>query len=279
MRKGLKTLISIGFVGIVCMFFGACSTQPAEKTEGTAQYSLVEEKGNHYIIFDNASSLPEDSSNLAVAPSITFKTVKEFHNSVTKNLLTEEQKKEMTRFKKDEQGRILSCDFDNLYTPTTPDASSSRVIWYGSYYYFTASWEDGRSAKVQNFEQSDFEKKYQEDYVNIYKNPLITVSSTEIIEGNKEVTYYSTNAGEFKDFRYSLSSEGKTIYVHKLYRLKLNHNLATPSDIVPASISLFCTEEDRYYTVKLHGLKEDPTDEWLLQFGLTKYVENDHVEK
>jgi len=48
---------------------------------------------------------------------------------------------------------------------------------------------------------------------------------------------------------------------------------------VPSNIALYCTSDEGFCYVSLYNFTNDPTDEWLMNFGLQKYVDNGYAVK
>ena len=106
-----------------------------------------------------------------------------------------------------------------------------------------------------------------------FERKNINVTATEHLDGNKDVTYYSTSFGKFKRVRYTLNDNGRSLIVDREYRLQINHDFLEASKDIPSAIEIYCVEGDLRYYIGLTGFVEDPTDAWLLQFGMEKFDE------
>lgn len=81
------------------------------------------------------------------------------------------------------------------------------------------------------------------------------------------------------NLRYSLTVGEKVIVVDKTFRLQMNNSDIVTSSTVPSNIALYCTSDEGFCYVSLYDFTNDPTDEWLMNFGLQKYVDNGYAVK
>ncbi|MBR6682594.1 MAG: hypothetical protein IKL40_06390 [Clostridia bacterium] len=289
MKRKIYNVICFVICLIMCLMTLACSNQeiesgvadkeqtldePTLNYDENMDYSIVSENGNYSIIFDNPTEYQINNQKLA---NISFPSMKNFKDSVTKGLLTDSQKQIMaTSFKKNADGSIKSCDFNNLYVPILPETgNTNRVGWSGQSYSFSLSFENGISGTLSCLTESQFESNYQMDYVDVLNRETITITKTESLGDGKTAIYHSTSTGKLKKIRYSLTIEEKTIIVDKTFRLQMdNPNLET-SDTIPSDITMYCTENGQNYTIYLYGFTEDPTDSWLSKFGITAFKDAD----
>ena len=277
----MKKIISSILIFAMCISLVACSAvgnksktpNSGANDENGTDYSIVRDNGEYFIIFDDIATYQGDMQELA---SISFPSMKEFKDTVTKGKLTDSQKRIMaTAFKRDDDGKILACDFDNLFVPKLPATGSvTDVSWSGGNNYSFSMNLDGEIFGWYHYlTESEYTELYQRDYLNLFERKNINVTSTETIDDNKSVIYSSTSAGEFKDVRFTLSAGEKTFVVDKTYRLKMNDLEIKTSSDVPFSIALYCIDGEERYVISLYGFTSDPSDEWLLSFGIEKFSE------
>lgn len=232
------------------------SAEPKE-----ADYSVISRDGEHFIVFDDITRYQDGMQDGCILYSgVEFPSIKAFKDTVTQGKLDDKQKRIIaTVFEKDDRGTVLSCDFNNLYEPKLPAAGSIRsVLWSGTSYAFVLKLNNGVSGSLSYLTESDYDS-----YQDLFSGK------------NKKTTYYSNSAGDFMNVKYSLSADGKTFVVDKLYRLRMNNTETKTSSDVPSHIRLYCSEGDEKYTINLYNFTEDPTDDWLLSFGMKKYVDNE----
>lgn len=231
-------------------------------------YTLLKNENGCYLTFDDISKYQNNStSGSMVVGDITFGSIKEFKDTVTKGLLEDWQKQVVASFSNN-GANIQTCDFNNLYEPTLPEKSNVvEVYWKGDTYSYLVMMSDESFGYVRYHTKEKYDQKYSYEYEEFFDRDTITVIGVEESDG-KEITYYKTSTGvsEYQEM-YTLTKGNKIIKVNRRYY---------SSDDIPNRVMLYCTDGILYYTVTLHSLKEDPTDEWLLQFGLKRYVENDH---
>lgn len=243
-------------------------TDSAQARIDTEEYSIIEKNGKHYIVFTNYDNYGD--SDVA---TVDFDTIKEFKDSVTKGELADYEKATIvTAFKRDENG-ILSCNFNKLYEPVLPlGGTVTSVSWAGDCYSFCVEFSNVAWGFVNYYSAEAYNEIYQRNYENYFNKDTITVTSTEQIDnGQKVVTYYN---GHFMNVRYTLQNGTKTVVVDKMYELNNENETIATSSSVPQRIALYCIDGEVYYGIDLHNLSEAPSDEWLMQFGMAQYGNN-----
>ena len=231
-------------------------------------YTLIKNENGCYLTFDDISKYQNNSSSgSSVLGEIIFGSVKEFKDTVTKGLLTDWQKEIVARFE-NVGDNIQTCDFNNLYEPKLPQGSNAKeVYWNGTAYSYLVMMSDQSFGYVRCYTKEMYDEIFQSKYEDFFNQDTITVTGTEVIDG-KEITYYKTSTGVSSyNERYTLTNGNKTVTVDKIFY---------SSDDTLNRVTLYCTDGSLHYTVTLHKLTEKPTDEWLLQFGLKPYIENNH---
>ena len=228
-------------------------------------YTLVKNESGCYFIFDDISKYQKEyAEGSVVAADIPFGSIKELKDAVTKGLLEEWQKYGVAGFS-DNGIDIQICDFNNLYEPTLPqECSTIEVYWEGETYSYLVMMSDESFGVVEYHTKESYDKRYSYEYEKFFDRDTITVTGFEERDG-KEITHYKTSIGKlFRRERYTLTKGNITVQVDKDY-YSLDDTLSR--------ITLYCTGENLYYTVTLYSLAEDPSDEWLLQFGLKRYID------
>lgn len=243
-------------------------TDPIE-TISVDDYSILQCNGKSYIVFDNVS-LYEDGDNTEVA-SLDFESIKQFKDAVTKGTLADWEKTIIaTSFPKNETG-ILSCDFNNLYSPILPSGSNvDAVSWIGESYSFIITVDEYVFGVVHCYSREQYDEIYQSEYENYFEKETITVTKEETVEG-KTTTYYYTSVANLMQIRYSSTLEGKQFVIDKTYRLETDNVYSL------TNVTMYCTDADQTYVVDLFGFIEEPDDSWLYEFGLTQYIENNNT--
>jgi len=116
--------------------------------------------------------------------------------------------------------------------------------------------------------------RYLQEFDETLKTDGVSVSEQLYLDdgmgGTKIETYYTTSTSSMKNIRYSLTEGKRTIVIEKTFCFENKFGEFTSEDI-PVSVKMYCTENDQYYITRFYTLTEDPTIEWLLEFGLTKY--------
>ncbi len=277
-------------LSVVGMTFGGCSSHydggditPSENNElskiETEDYSIIEDNGSYYIIFADKAQI--DSYGQSQLSSLEFDTIQDFKDAVTKGLLADWQKATIaTAFPKNEIG-VLSCDFNNLYVPIMPSGGSvTGVSWEGESYSYYLQFSNEVFGFLHRYTAAQYNTIYQSEYEDFFDRDTIIVKNTEQIEnGQKTATYYSTSAGELLQVRYTLENESNIFIIDKTYRLNMGDETIDTSSTIPFNITLYCQDASSFYVIDLFGFAEDPSDDWLMQFGMTKYVDKSTVDK
>ncbi len=259
----------------VCISAVSCS-------KNNADYSFENKDGQSCIVFDDISQYVIDTNNRPGRKrlSMSFSSLKEFKDTVTNGKLTDEQKSHIATMFKKENDVVLTCDFNNLYdAKLPPNISAGYISWSGEYYSIDLVFNSKLYGYLSYYKPSHFKYFFENDYETFFDRDLIHVTETKDLGNGKTATYYYTEFGKFVKVRYSLDAGGKTIIVDKQYTLEIDWDDMRVSSTIPSCIELYCDEGDKGWTVSIYDPPKDPTDEWLIQFGLTPYVETDAVVK
>lgn len=287
MKTNIYSFVCVVVSVLLCISFSACSSA-SNKTDvyatnhNNSDYTLIRNNNKFALAFDNFDVYRENSDDCALA-TVEFPNMKEFKDTVTKGLLTDSQKRIVAGFPKNNDGTIITCDFNNLHVPEVPDdIAVGTVDWRGADYYFGLHSDDGAFGWLVCFPEYLYDSIFQSDYLNSFDNSMITVTKSEVLEDGTQEIFYTTSNGQLKNIRYSFTDNGKTIFVDKQFILQLdnsNYDLSLfglkVSSTVPECIYLYGISEEGYYTVSLYNLTNDPTDEWLANFGLRQYIDTD----
>ncbi|NLZ70752.1 MAG: hypothetical protein GX907_05415 [Clostridiaceae bacterium] len=249
-------------------------TEDKDSAPKEMDYSLVRRRGEYLIDFDDITKYQEGKQDFA---TIQFPSMQAFKDAVIQGTLTETQKRVIaTAFPKDDTDAVILCDFDNLYVPIIPMTGSvNHVSWGGGRkgYAFFLTFNDNVSGWFHFYTENDYNYMFREEYLSFFERENIAVTKTEPLDENKVATYYSTDAGDFMRIRYPLSADGREFIVDKAYRLRMNDKEIKTSSDVPYQITLFCVEGGERYTVRLFDLVEDPSDAWLMSFGIREFTD------
>ena len=273
-----KMLLFICICLLFALLFTGCSAgMPDPKKTGELDYSLIKEENSYYLAFDDPQKyepVESDDISIQVPEHLSFGSLKELYDAVTEGLLSDGQKAAMSKaFAKDEQGRIIICDFDHLQDLKLPKGFKvDSVLWNGKSYGFAI--EGAGSGFVRLFsDASEYESVFQREYKDqLSDQSLITVVFEEQND-NKDHVFYKTPDGLYADESYTLEQGGKTVLVQKHYRLEPGTNPETEglfrtSDTLPAWIKLYCKEDGNNYIVSIYVPGSHISDAELLTFGL-----------
>ncbi len=298
MKMKMYAFFSILLVLVMCIGMAACSADYAAENPSNRQspvaepsrqetvpnqtvenvpvdyekqdYTLVSENGEHYIVFEDADKYENFQCQEA---AISFPSMQTFKDSVINGTLSSSKKATMTKvFRKNEDGSVPACDFDNMYVPVVPgEYFVEGVGWEGGEAYgFIVYFTDDTSASIQYLSADRYEEIYQSKYVNYFDNDNITVTKTEITEDGKEIIRYRSKVASFRAVRYSVTEGDKTVIVEKTYR---------DSQSSPYKLKLYGTQGQQHYVVTIMQMRHDPTDEWIMSFGLEKFAGTNDIDR
>lgn len=249
--------------------------QPQNGSLVNAPYDIVIEDGEYYLVLTNeiAGENTSGPNTSEKKPAIEFASINEMVQDINTGKFTDDEMRQLSKFKTDDNGRIIICNLSNLYDARTPEQyETKRIVWYGDEYVF--HFFNGTDFCCQisqvgtraNLEQmiTRAKNKTEEDF-------YIELSTQQIEERNATVITYTTATADdhqrFKNVYYTIAAGNKELFVFEEY--------GADSDSKPHSIYLYGTEDGINYTVALEQLQERPSVEWLSQFGLRKYVETE----
>ena len=261
-------------------------TSPKKDEVVNLDYSIVDEKGKNYFVFDNPeqyySSPTEDELDISImVPTAKFDSVEELISSVKKGTLSDEQKRAIALFEKDENGRIEICNLDEMYQAKLPiSCTVENVSWYGDHYTFTLDIPNATAGYLKIVTKDNHELSLKNEIDTVFNNPMVTVINTETDAEGREITYYSTSAGYFKLIRYTHSDETRDLTIIEKYRIKIDNSsdnilyeTLTVSESIPSKIAIYGLQSGQYFEVSAFELSNEIESDWILSFGISKYVE------
>lgn len=233
------------------------TARPTTKPVGTqevpsmAAHIYRDDKGNCYVDIEDMSDIMLG----IIGARIYFDTVEDFRRTMRIGILSSDQKARMSTFLRDEKGRILICDPDNLYTVDFPEG-------YMVYQFFVMGREYGYLAFEEdcNFVYDPTADEAQP--VLEHKDPFIEVK----IVTKEEYDYWMETTVSGWEFK---SKDGKIMY-HSNWK-----------DI--SSDRAIIKNGDLYYSIvyKLRTTKGELTEsdipdfvnaEWFWSVDVKKYV-------
>jgi len=215
------------------------------KLPDDAPYSIKKIGNQSYLIFDYDESLKDKPVYDVIDMPLEYSSLDELRKIVTSGKLDVEQLEEflVKQFPRDENGfKIIDFNEDLYYPAYLPDGWTIRgnlgtpndVTWYGSSYAFTL--------------------RYNEEW---------SMSTVEIYT-KESYAEYCEKCGPSENAR-TIQKDGKKIIVD------VKH-FTTAYSTTYYSLELFMEENDTYSVWYLDDLDEIPGDDYLLSFGLDKYV-------
>ncbi len=262
-----QKIIAVLMALILVLGLAACGVEKSDKEvyevikTGDMDYSVVNDYGKHYIILDTPEDYPHDTYHEDI-PELQFTSVKEFKDAVTQGKLTEEQKKTMGLFERDENGNIITCNFNSLYVPVAPEAIASPVAWWGEDYAVYVTFKENSGAIFLPGTKEEYDETIESMKEDLESEDI---SKTEK-DGNKTITYF--NDGD-KYVDYTLSRGNKKFYIRQFF---VEISLEIHPDGYYHFMTMITAEENgRYYAIHLYNDEETPSDDFILKLGMEKY--------
>lgn len=220
-------------------------------------YELIERDGSYFIQFhDTAPSNSNSNTGLVAVPCLEFSSLRELISDFKTGNFTEEELKELRRFKKNADGEIQICSLNNLYEPILPEGKYDKVQYKGGVPNFI--FED--VFVFITLDKARFERELESSNSLDY----CTLIGTDT-ERNANI-YASVFADDLFICKYTIESNGYTYYVTEALD-------SLEADL--ASLEIIAEKDDLYFLV--NNIVETPrrTIEWITQLGIREYVETE----
>lgn len=267
-----KICLFLALFSLITLF---CGCSPKE-------YQLVKKHGNYYIKLNKefeTSSSNDNSYIQEAAPLVGFDSIEEMVNDITNGDFTEDELRDISRFKTDDAGNILVCDLDSLYVPQFPNTYNHFAIaWSGSSYSFSIQNADGsKHCPFMLWDEAGWQAEF--DKTQSWNTGVLRleVTSTQTDTERDGTIYYFPYA--------SFSSDGTIEYTPRkscVYSFERNGNVyhiieyykTDATDAIPSNISIFGISQSQHFFVFISDPEERPTMDWIAQFGLQEYSAN-----
>ena len=234
MKKHLSFLLVFSFIFLL---FGCQSNK---------KY-YIEENGNYYLAIDNLPTVPsyDDFPGYinVLPPGIFFDSIDEMRKRIRNADFDEDELREIARFDRDSQGRILMFDLSNIYVPYHPSAITGyKILWAGDHYEYSIS---------SNIEDLAMDIYTSIEGLNFSYETLAPKNGYVETEKSKKLTRSFTDADStyriIETYTYSVSKE------------------------FPSRIEVFVERNNQYFKIMLTDLQGPVTDEFLTQFEYRLY--------
>ena len=268
-----KYLVSVCSILLILSLFISCGANEKKNfiTDTNAGYEIEESDGKFYLVItDDAYKSKANASQ--VVPSLTFQTVAEMKDKVLNGKLTEEEKRTMSTFAKDESKKIQVLDFDKLGEIVLPNSMKiESVIWSGSSYAMFIS-DKAAEASMEGEVFVHTEQKYQErlekNHESLSAHDDVQIRKTE---GATEYVF-STKTVKLKVVSYALEVDSTELIVDECYVLDILdsniEDLVTVNEDVPSTVDIWGRNSEFFFEVYLHGIAESPSLEWYSAFNI-----------
>lgn len=256
------------------------SVQPAKQTPTAPPddlpYEIICDNGEYYLMLEGGIIKGEEveGSFCEVAPNIRFGSIEEMVQDIKTGNFTDDELRDLAKFRKDEDGRTVLCDLSKLYDAYAPEKLDRKIIkWSGETYIFLFDESEGDSSCYMQFGCSNATKEKRiEELIACSRVPNFTLLSTEQVDERNATVITCTSGNleikEHKSVYYTIEDGNKEIFVREWYR----HS----TDAVPVSVRIYGTEMGVNFSVELIGeFQERPSVEYLMSFGVREYVETE----
>ncbi len=285
MKSYLQKLLLCILICFMLLSMAACqdpeNSSPLEMEN--EYYRLDKENGKWYLEFKDEAKIPDvDDLEGYKGNFIKFDSVADFYERLLYTGLSKgalAYAKEY--FWRDDSGRILMLDIEDLYTMVFPcdctEFSSRKIEWKGANLKMIASCEHASyimilpSEVLFNGKETGYEEMYSAMFDNTTrwdKRILLSEEKTAVRDATVYQWRYESSENVHWWVDYVLMRDGKKVYVHETYSDKAWQN----ENRQPSSVAL-CIEEGnvRYYCL-VSRIQDRPTAEWLLSIGVTPFV-------
>ena len=270
----MKKLISILVVLLILLLSGC--TMPKEAEEG---YRYVENGNESYLILDSKTvSATNQGMGSVGTPMVTFSTMSEMKNDIKTGTFTENETINISKFKRNDAGKISTCSIDKLWEPSLPAGHAvkelMRINWYGEYYWFEINTDSYfleiccATEEYAEFQINQYFEEYR--YVRDYDNKEICT----VAPGVEATVYHVSYSGPRRVVLYTFEHNEITYHVSESYK----NNNRTPEIIniigmgnsfnFIANVYALSDEFGRY---KWSGLSFDE----ISNIGLKQFVEKE----
>lgn len=236
-----------------------------------AYYRIKVDGENYCLSFKQDNNEADTSGACMKQPSVSFTSITEMKNDILNGNFTDEEKRELQRFPKDEAGTVTICNLQKLYQPVLPaDWKLEEIIWVGRYYYFCIG-PINDIELTYNTVGMTTQEHFSELLAEYNTMESENIVQLEQVEDRNAIVYsYVGGMGtNIKKIKYTITvSDNKTVYVDEVYYVD-------ESESVPKCINILVDHAGKYLDIYIDELEARPTVEWLSQFGIREYVETE----
>ena len=252
--KRLMTMVAAMLV--LCLLTGCEKEMP---------YEIVKGDGAYYIVTDGKTDIKSPGR----VPGLVFNDIKDMKYRMLNGYLSEEQLTELSLFSRDEEGRIIIPDLDNLWSITCPERLHIRSVLMKSNKYLIELKADGKPGfYVIPEDKAYFDKEMEgptfgskievEQYWDAERNAQVYLYQVADVQKGE------TRKVPRKKVFYTIK-EGKKIFcVTEMYELDV-------SETVPVDVEITFNDNGRIFHLYMPDFNELPTADWITQFGYCEY--------
>ena len=231
----------------------------------TSGYRYIDGDGEGYIVWEHSASESDfdGGASLEIAPRIYFSSPNEMVSDIRNGNFTENEKKQLAKFKQDDNGRIVVCDLDDIYYLNLPEDASYTINWYGIGYDYSGSLPNGRINGIFMTETTWSEK------LDRYLEPVNSGHYPWAFEEDKNAAVYRVEGLNSFHYRAIYQINNGTTTIHVIEFFDEYPNALT-------SIHLCCTNGSAYVLLGItpydEYFSERPSLEYLSHFGIEHYA-------
>ena len=243
---------------------------PGERILSAKNYAIYHTDGVYTIHGGSGGSVGGSSGvvdDCQMVQQIKFSGLSDMRRIIFEGQLSDRALQIMRVFPKSKSGGVLLFDPDNMQDIVVPDDIhvNNLIIWYGCAYQFELS-NDVLSGTL-TYDVVDDSETRAEDMIWEGKNAE-NLSVTYDPERDATVTVFGSDNSEsaWKQIVYTQTAGNKTVTFVEKYMKGANQE-------VPDSIHFWGTDNNNYFYGWFSNIKERPSLDYLMQFGLKPYEE------
>ena len=238
-----------------------------EKILQARYYAIYNNDGIYSM--DGGLSEGSDGLNAAIpGHPVRFMGLSEMRRIIFEGQLSDNALRAMKSFKRARNGGILLFNPNHMQDIVVPEDMwvNGLVTWLG--YKYSFSFENDEMSGSLTYCVIDESQECAEREINKAEKNIVILSATHDPERNATVTVFQNTKNQriWKQIVYTHTAGNKTITFVENY-----HDGAEQE--MPNSIKFWGTDNGNYFYGDMSGMKERPSLEYLMEFGLKPFVE------
>lgn len=285
MKRTIASILVLSSI-LLCMGCSAPTAVPAAPSLPAARYdnrfySITRTDGQCYLTptpelleYDAEYRAQLAASDICARRALNvpkYSTVAKMREGFLNGSMTIDQANTIRRICTSPDGTAPILDPDRLYEFTLPDDTAPKdgVTLYGHRYSVSFS-NDFASGYIECQENTYHTEHDNAKYLDFLSNENITVHRKETVSDRFATVYHaSTSVSKLMFICYELHAGDKHMYIQESYCIENTSPLAQISTTIPYHIEIWGTDAQGSFYCSVPSLKERPSIQWLIGFGLS----------